>query len=660
MSQQSTANNIFPEKTINQRNLEMLKKYFHQAVEVDSDGKFLINSSMLQVSFDPAGVKVEEDGYEMRWVGKREAYHNAFLPTQKILNPLLEESKEWNKTENLLLRGDNLEALRLLRHSYFGEVKLIYIDPPYNTKNDGFIYNDNFTENQTEVLQKLGYDKENVEYIKNIYGAKTHSGWLSFIYPRLLLAKDLLTDDGIVFISIDDSEFSQLKILCDEIFGENNLLQQIVWKRHAGGGNDSRYFAVDHEYILAYAKSKESIKKLRVPLTDEQKLEYKHKDEHFEKLGGYKTKSFRRMRDDDPRENLKYKIKAPDGTYLLDTWKWEETTFLKAYAQNKVTIKKNKKNQWQVEYKLYLYDEPSSEEDDEDADEKSRVPRSLITDGERNSDGKKQLKEVLGLDNIFNNPKPLGLLKNLISIGAGNDDLIVDFFGGSGSTAEAVMQLNYENDDSNRKFILVQIPQLIDKTKQPDAYRFVTEDLGKPPTIFEIAAERIRRAGAIIEKKQAEKQEVTKLVDTGFRVFDIVDDADALILQKPLSDVTQNDLDFFIQDESESLTTDTSTNITKVLFNLLLAEGLPLTTNIQAIIPDVVYLADNVVFVLRAIKLETLTDVLNNLKSQSTPVVYITVYAPWIRDDNFMQGIKTVSETLGYSSEKLRLRGYGA
>ncbi|MBP6718662.1 MAG: site-specific DNA-methyltransferase, partial [Rhodoferax sp.] len=188
--------------------LDMLRQHFPQAVETDAQGRIRINAQALQLALDPsnpAGVQVEEDGYELRWVGKREAYHSAFVPVQKIVEPRPEQSKNWDTTGNLLIKGDNLDALRLLRHSYFGKVKLIYIDPPYNTQSDAFIYRDDFSAKQSEVLAQLGYAADNIDYIKNIYGARTHSGWLSFMYPRLLLAKDLLRDDGVIFISIDDN-----------------------------------------------------------------------------------------------------------------------------------------------------------------------------------------------------------------------------------------------------------------------------------------------------------------------------------------------------------------------------------------------------------------------------------------------------------------------
>jgi adenine-specific DNA-methyltransferase len=220
--------------------------------------------------------------------------------------------------------------------------------------------------------------------------------------------------------------------------------------------------------------------------------------------------------------------------------------------------------------------------------------------------------------------------------------VILDFFAGSGTTAEAVMRLNAE-DGGNRSFILVQIPQAIDPQKQKEAHRFVTEDLNKPATIFEITAERLRRAG--------QKIDVESAVDTGFRVFDIIEDTDALILQKPLSEVTQADLNIFIQHNTDS------DNRERVLYNLLLSEGLPLTTVIKELIADTVYLADDVALILGAVDLTLLTDTLKALSHSATPAVYLTVYAPWVRDDNFMLGLKTLAESLGFSSDKLRLRG---
>ncbi|MEO7401893.1 MAG: site-specific DNA-methyltransferase [Polaromonas sp.] len=242
--------------TPDQLKLELLRQHFPQAVETDAQGRIRINAAALQLAIDPsnpAGIQIEEDGYELRWLGKREAYHSAFLPVQKIIAPLPDESKNWDSTGNLLIKGDNLDALRLLRHSYFGKVKLIYIDPPYNTQSDAFINRDDFSAKQSDVLAQLGYSADNIDYIKNIYGARTHSGWLCFMYPRLLLAKDLPRDDGVIFISIDDNEQAQLKLLCDEVFGQENFISCLTWEK--GRKNDAKFFSNGHEYMLVYAKS---------------------------------------------------------------------------------------------------------------------------------------------------------------------------------------------------------------------------------------------------------------------------------------------------------------------------------------------------------------------------------------------------------------------
>ena len=246
---------MIEEKSINDVNYEALKKIFPHAVSVDEDGKYVIDSQKLQMSLDPAKANIREDGYGLNWVGKKEAYHTAFSKNYKVLKPLNDDnSKNWDSTENILIKGDNLDALKILRHNYFESIKMIYIDPPYNTKNDGFVYNDNFTSNTEETLEELGYDKEYIDYIENIQGAKTHSGWLSFMYPRLLLAKDLLKDDGVIFISIDDNEVAQLRLLCDEIFGGDNFVGQFIWQKASGNQNDSSGIAVSHEYVLSYVK----------------------------------------------------------------------------------------------------------------------------------------------------------------------------------------------------------------------------------------------------------------------------------------------------------------------------------------------------------------------------------------------------------------------
>lgn len=643
-----------------QHKLEMLRQHFPQALEVDAQGHIRINAAALQLAIDPsnpAGLQVEEDGYELRWVGKREAYHNAFAPVQKIIDPLPGDSKHWDSTGNLLIKGDNLDALRLLRQSYFEQVKLIYIDPPYNTQSDGFIYRDDFSAKQSEVLAQLGYAPENIDYIKNIYGARTHSGWLSFMYPRLLLAKDLLRNDGVIFISIDDNEQAQLKLLCDEVFGQENFVANIIWHKRYAASNDSIGIPSMHDYVLVYQKS-QNFNRFLLPRTDKQDSLYK-----FDSNDGKGQWRPDNLTVKTVSESYLYEITNPNtGRKYLPPkgrcWLTSSSKLEEWISEGRVFFGKN--NDGAPQLKRYLNEV-----------QQGIIPNTYWSYDEvgHTDSARKELKKIFEGHAPFDNPKPTGLLRKIFQIATQSNDLIVDFFAGSGTTGEALMRLNAE-DGGNRQFILVQIPQPIDAKKQKEAHRFVTETLGKPEaTIFEITAERLRRAGAKIEAEQAAKAQAAALqpaqldgfnpapapapVDTGFRVFDLVDDPEALILQKPLQQASQAD----VQALQASMATPQPGQLPRVLYNLLLAEKLPLTTPVRTVIDQHLYLAHNVVLVLQALALDTLTDTLRALQAEATAPVYLTVYAPWIADDNFMLGLKTVAETLGFSADKLRLRG---
>ena len=707
--------------TSSQHKLDMLREHFPQAVEVDALGRVRINAAGLQLAIDPsnpAGIQVEEDGYELRWVGKREAYHGAFMPVQKILSPLPDDSKHWDATGNLLLRGDNLDALRLLRHSYFGKVKLIYIDPPYNTQSDAFIYRDDFSARQSEVLAQLGYTADNIDYIKNIYGARTHSGWLSFMYPRLLLAKDLLRDDGVIFISIDDNEQAQLKLLCDEVFGQENFISCLTWEK--GRKNDAKFFSNGHEYMLVYAKSQSYLRDQGTVWREEKPGAREIWDKYLElrALHGQqdalietdiqswyaslpknhpskKWSRYKRVdengpwRDRDiswpggggPRYDVSHDktglpCKVPERGWIYSSQEEMQRHIdlgLVEFRPDHTEPPFRKAHIRPVSQELESL-EADDEQDDEDAEELATQVRGSYFYAQSQV-SVRHLRALLG-KNVFNNPKDLDEIAKLIRYATTNDKeaLVLDFFGGSGTTGEAVMRLNAE-DGGKRQFILVQIPQPIDPKKQKEAHRFVTETLGKPvATIFEITAERLRRAGARIEAEQAEKARTTALqpaqlegfapeagagsapaatVDTGFRVFDLVDDPEALILQKPLQHATQADV-LALQ---TAIATPQPAQLPRILYNLLLAENLPLTTALRTVIDQQVYLAANVAFVVQALPLDLLTDTLSALQQEAAPPAYLTVYAPWIADDNFMLGIKTMAETLGYSEDKLRLRG---
>ena len=655
---------IFDVAAPHQHKLEMLRQHFPQALEVDAQGRIRINAAALQLAIDPgnpAGLQVEEDGYELRWVGKREAYHNAFAPVQKILDPLPGDSKQWASTGNVLIKGDNLDALRLLRQSYFEKVKLIYIDPPYNTQSDGFIYRDDFSAKQSEVLAQLGYAAQNIDYIKNIYGARTHSGWLSFMYPRLLLAKDLLRNDGVIFISIDDHEQAQLKLLCDEIFGEESFVASIAWKKRSSPDARDTVGSV-HDWILCYAKNADSVKTAigKMPLSEQRVGAYTNPD--LDPRGEWASVDMTGMTGRATKEQY-FTVTLPSGRAIKPpegrSWGLAERTFMELRADNRIWFGLQGDNVPRI--KKFL-----SESD-------GQVVPSLwdMNDVGSNEEAKKEVNELFQQADVFDTPKPTRLVQRMLEIATAKNDaaIVLDFFSGSATTAQAVLSLNAQ-DGGNRQFILVQIPQPIDAKKQKEAHRFVTETLGKPEaTIFEITAERLRRAGAKIEAEQAAKAQAAALqpaqldgfnpapapapVDTGFRVFDLVDDPEALILQKPLQQATQADV-LALQ---ASMATPQPGQLPRVLYNLLLAEKLPLTTPVRTVIDQHLYLAHNVVLVLQALALNTLTDTLRALQAEATAPVYLTVYAPWIADDNFMLGLKTVAETLGFSADKLRLRG---
>ena len=664
--------------TPDQHKLEVLRQHFPQAVETDPQGRIRINAAALQLAIDPgnpAGLQVEEDGYELRWVGKREAYHSAFVPVQKIVAPLPGDSKHWDRTGNLLIKGDNLDALRLLRHSYFEKVKLIYIDPPYNTQSDGFIYRDDFSAKQSEVLAQLGYAAENIDYIKNIYGARTHSGWLSFMYPRLLLAKDLLRDDGVIFISIDDNEQAQLKLLCDEVFGQENFVASIAWKKRSSPDARDTVGSV-HDWILCYAKNTDTIKNAigKMPLSEQRVSDYTNPDR--DPRGEWASVDMTGMTGRATKEQY-FTVKLPSGRSIKPpegrSWGLAEKTFMELRADNRIWFGLQGDNVPRI--KKFL------------SESNGQVVPSLwdMNDVGSNEEAKKEVNELFQKADIFDTPKPTRLVQRMLEITTAKNDgaIVLDFFAGSGTTGEAVMRLNAE-DGGNRQFILVQIPQPIDAKKQKEAHTFVTQTLGKPEaTIFEITAERLRRAGALIEVGQAKKAEqaeearqaaamapaplegfappeappasVVAPVDTGFRVFDLVDDPDALVLHKPLQDASQADV--LALQATMAATPQPASHLQRVLYNLLLAEGLPLTTPLRTVVSEHLYVAGDVALLVRALPLDQLTDTLRALQAEGTPATYLTVYAPWIADDNFMLGIKTVADTLGYSEDKLRLRG---
>ena len=627
---------VIEEKTINDINYKLLKKQFPHAVSIDEDGKYTIDPQKLQMSLDPSKAKIKEDGYGLNWVGKKEAYHTAFSKNYKVLKPLNDDnSKNWESTDNILIKGDNLDALKILRQNYFEAIKMIYIDPPYNTKNDGFVYNDNFTSSTTQTLEELGYDEENIEYIENIQGAKTHSGWLSFIYPRLLLAKDLLKDDGVIFISIDDNEVAQLRLLCDEVFGGDNFVAQIMPVVNPGG-RDYNQIAVTHEYILIYASS------------DEVELNEIKKDIKFKLFDNNDGFELRDLRNRNPkfhsgnRPNLFYPIfvnpnlsdkygncaisLTKDINYSIEikpynsikkesVWRWGVKKIQENIIQDKpelsqVVAKKKKDNGWIISEKNRRM---------------TTKVKSIWNETEmRTEEGTRLIRSLFNFTS-FDHPKPLDLLKRVIEIGSDKDDIILDFFAGSGTTAHAVMDLNAQ-DEGDRKFICIQMAE--ETSEKSEAKKAGYE------TIFDITQERIKRAGDKIVKG-----------DIGFRTFEIVEDTKQKIYQKPLEEMTQNDLLTFTQNCVET-TSD-------ILYNLLVAESLPLSTKIEELIVNRLYIASNVAFVLGNV---TIDELITKLKSKKE-LEYITIYSPNISDDKFTLELESAVASFGIKSDKIKFRG---
>jgi adenine-specific DNA-methyltransferase len=633
--------------------LELLRELFPQAIETTPDGSVRVNAAAIQQALDPVnpeGIRVEEDGYELRWVGKREAYHTAFVPPQKILKPLQAYSQDWETTGNLLIKGDNLDALRLLRQSYFGKVKLIYIDPPYNTQSDAFIYRDDFSTRQGEVLKQLGYSADNIDYIKNIYGARTHSGWLSFMYPRLLLAKDLLRDDGVIFISIDDNEQAQLKILCDEVFGQDSFVASIAWKKRSSPDARDTVGSV-HDWLLCYVKDFSTIKTAigKIPLSAERVDSFSNPDD--DPRGPWASVDMTGMTGRATKEQF-FTVTLPSGKEIKPpsgrSWGLIEKTFFELKADNRIWFGQSGNNVPRI--KRFLNEATGQV-----------VPTFWdMAECGSNEEAKKEVNSLMEQADIFDTPKPLRLIDRLLTIATKSDDesIVLDFFAGSGTTAHAVLAKNAE-DRGNRQFILVQIPQPIDAKKQKEAHSFVTDTLGKPEaTIFEITAARIRRAGAKLQAEQkSDLATEPHHLDTGFRVFELADDPDALILQKPLAEATQADLVKL----QTTIATPQPEQLPRILYNLLLAEGLPLSTRIDAVQadlhPQALYRAGDVLIILQAVDTEDLRQALAQLKTAGTPVQHLSVYAPWVQDNNFLLGLKTLLETLGLSEDKLRLRG---
>ena len=483
-----------------------------------------------------------KERFGLNWPGKAECLKMIQSPAKGTLKPCRTESVDWDTTGNLFIEGDNLEVLKLLQKAYFGKVKMIYIDPPYNTGKE-FIYPDKYSESLDTYLRYTGQkDSNGHEFSTNSdTNGKFHSRWLNMMYPRLYLAKNFLREDGVIFISIDDNEQANLRKLCDQIFGEENFIGNFAWRKKAGAGADSKLFFRQHEYVLFYAKNIINIQEFFQPLTDKQKKEYSNPDN--DKRGLWAKTDLRRTGDNDPTRT--YEVVSPTGQKHKHCWTYTQENFKKLVAENLIWWGQDG-NQL-PKRKRFL------------KDKQGLTPRSWI-DSILTSEGKKDL-DAIDLD-CFQYPKPKDLIKLFVQIATSKEDLVMDFFAGSATTAHAIMQLNME-DGGNRKYIMVQIPEHIDKKSQAyqDSYK----------TIADIGKERIRRA---IKKI---KNENPKL-DLGFKVLKLNKSC-----FKEWDDSLVNEQ--LLLKRIEKYTDDLDSNVTDedILYEVILKEGLSPATPIKTL-----------------------------------------------------------------------------
>ena len=518
---------------------------------------------MLRQLLGDNAVENAPEAYEFNWVGKQAARAEVLRPTKKTLRPVKEDSVDWDNTENLYIEGDNLEVLKLLQKSYLGKVKMIYIDPPYNTGND-FVYHDHFAHSkQEEDLFAGNVDELGNRYLKNTdSNGRYHSDWCSMIYSRLMVARTLLTEDGVIFISIDDNEVENLRKICDEVLGENNFVTNIVWQSTAGSNTGTDIVTVT-ENILVYTKNR-NVFKFNGKLSDENS--YTFSDEYENIRGKYSLdKMDRRRVGSHYSEALNYPITMPDGSLRYpggyseksaEGWNylWSKTKVDWGLKNGFIVFKQNN-GVWNVYNKRY-----SKVDNEGNVIERSTPYRNLITSDICNTaQGTAEIRTLFG-NRFFDFPKPTKIINILLNtvVRKNKDSIILDFFSGSSTTAHAVMQLNAE-DGGNRKFIMVQLPEetLEDSEARKAGYN----------TIPEIAKERIRRAG---KKIKEEFPLTTADLDTGFRVFRL-DEGNYEDVERSPNDINQAQLDLFL----DNIKTDR--NELDLLFGCMLDWGVQLS-----------------------------------------------------------------------------------
>ena len=542
---------------------------FTEVADPDTGGvKRVVNFDVLRQLLGDNAVEDAPEAYEFNWVGKQAARAEVLEPIKKTLRPVKEDSVDWDNTQNLYIEGDNLKVLKLLQKSYLGKVKMIYIDPPYNTGND-FVYHDDFAMSADEYAEASGsVDELGNKYIKNMdSNGRFHSDWCSMMYSRLMVARTLLKEDGVIFISIDDNEVENLRKICDEVFGESNKIAQLVIENNPRGRQSDAFFATSHEYLLCYASNIDSATITGMSLSEKQKAEYKYEDEIGRyRLLGLRQRGVASLREDRPEMFFPIWVNPEDSsislTYVED---WEEVIPKKSdgregrwmWGKQKCINESNRlvaklvstRREFDIFVKDYL---------NKDGEQRTRKYKTIWSDKILNNQiGTQEVKAILGGD-YMSFPKSTEYIKTIIQTGTSSSSLILDFFSGSATTAHAVMQLNAE-DGGNRQYIMVQLPE---ETPEDSEARKAGYN-----TIPDIAKERIRRAG---KKIKEESPLTTADLDTGFRVFRL-DEGNYEDVKRSPKEFKQDQLDLFLNNIK------TDRNDLDLLFGCMLDWGVQLS-----------------------------------------------------------------------------------
>ena len=578
------------------KNIEKIAEIFPNCItEVKGkDGEIVnaIDFELLQQELSDVIVEGSQERYRLDWPGKKESILVANSPIAKTLRPAREESVNFDTTENLFIEGDNLDALKLLQENYLGKVKMIYIDPPYNTGND-FIYEDDFAESTEEFFERSNQVSEEGERLiaNPESNGRFHSDWLSMMYSRLRLAKNLLSEDGVIFISIDDSEVHNLRKICDEIFGEKNNLGVIVWKKKTNG-NNMGFIPPVHDYFLAYGKKVSERSLLGFPLSEEF-LARTYSNPDNDPRGAWTTSDLSAN-----HEGPYFEIMNPDtGDVFLPPrgryWVFNQEEVQRRIDDGRIIF--GRSGTGRPVQKRFLSERASMR----------RKAESWWDDHGMNEDGTLEMSELLGMK-VFSHPKPTITLKHLANITTKESDIVLDFFAGSSTTAHAVMKLNAE-DGGNRKFIMMQLPEVV-------AEKSIAFKAGYS-TIAEVSKERIRRAGQKILEEHADKEGIENL-DIGFRVLKVDSSNMTDVYYKP-EEYKQEDL----LDLADNIKADRSAE--DLLFQVMLDWGLELSLPIETKQIDnkeVFYVLDNTLIAC----FDSLTDDLVNAIAQDAPLRFVS------------------------------------